>query len=165
LSPSQVHQAALLIICRLLHPARERETATWAKETSALGELLGADFQHLSNNALYRLADFLEAQRPEIETRLPHNAQALFALGEKIILYDLTNTYLTGHAHESSLGQRGHSKEKRMDRPLLTLALVLDGVGFPKASRVFTGNVSEPATLMEMLQSLRQEVAPPDSLF
>jgi transposase len=165
LSPVQIHQAALLIIGRLLHPASERETAAWAKDTSALGELLGADFQHLSNNALYRLADLLVAQRSEIETRLADNAQALFALGEKIILYDLTNTYLTGRAHESSLGQRGHSKEKRMDRPLLTLALVLDGDGFPKASRVFPGNVSEPATLMEMLQTLRQEGTQPDSLF
>jgi transposase len=164
LSPIQVQQAALLIIGRLLHPASERQTAVWAKELSALGELLGADFRRLSHNALYRLADLLTARRHEIETRLAQNAQALFALGEKIILYDLTNTYLTGRAHENSLGQRGHSKEKRQDRPLLTLALVLDGDGFPKASRVFPGNVSEPGTLAEMLRTLHQEVSRPDEL-
>lgn len=165
-SPAQVQQVALLIIGRLLHPASERQTAVWAKELSALGELLGADFRRLSHNALYRLADLLTARRPEIETRLAQNARARFALGEKIILYDLTNTYLTGRAHENSLGQRGHSKEKRQDRPLLTLALVLDGDGFPKASRVFPGNVSEPGTLAEMLRTLRQEVIrPPADLF
>ncbi len=165
LNQSQVHQAALLIIGRLLHPASERQTAVWAKEISALGELLGADFRHLSNNALYRLADLLVARRDEIETRLAQQARSLFSLGEKIILYDLTNTYLTGRAHESSLGKRGHSKQKRNDRPLLTLALVLDGDGFPKASRVFPGNVSEPGTLMEMLHLLRQEVQPPPALW
>jgi transposase len=165
LSSSQVHQAALLIIGRLLHPASERQTAVWAKEISALGELLGANFQHLSNNALYRLADLLVARRTAIETHLARQAQKLFSLGEKIILYDLTNTYLAGRAHENTLGQRGHSKEKRKDRPLLTLALVLDGDGFPKASRVFPGNVSEPGTLMEMLQALRQEVEQPAPLF
>ena len=125
------------------------------------GRTAGRRFPHLSNNVLYRPADLLTAGDAEIETRLAQQAKALFSLGEKIILYDLTNTYLTGRAHENSLGQRGHSKEKRRDRPLLTLALVLDDDGFPKASRVFPGNVSEPGTLMEMLHALRQEVEPP----
>ncbi|MBW2135866.1 MAG: IS1634 family transposase [Deltaproteobacteria bacterium] len=164
-SQSQLQQAALLIIGRLLHPASERQTALWAQEISALGELLGADFRYLSNNALYRLSDLLVAHRGEIETRLADNARKRFSLGEKIILYDLTNTYLTGRAHESRLGQRGHSKEKRKDRPLLTLALVLDGDGFPKTSRVFPGNVSEPGTLAEMLRTLRPDLEQPAFLF
>ena len=132
---------------------------------SALGEILGADFKNLSNNALYRLADLLVAHRAEIEVGLARAARELFSLGEKIILYDLTNTYMAGRVQASSLGQRGHSKEKKHDRPLLTLALVLDGDGFPKASRVFPGNVSEPGTLMEMLQTLREELAAAPPLF
>ena len=47
----------------------------------------------------------------------------------------------------------------------MTLALVLDGDGFPKASRVFPGNVSEPGTLMEMLQTIREEMAAAPPLF
>lgn len=154
LSPVQVQQAALLIIGRLLHPASERDTALWAREISALGELLNTDFRRLSNNSLYRLSDRLVAHRPEIERRLAQKEKAWFTLEEKIILYDLTNTYLTGNAWESSLARRGRSKEKRRDCPLLTLALVVDEDGFPKASRVFPGNVGEPGTLKEMLQAL-----------
>lgn len=154
LSPAQVQEAALLIIGRLLHPASERDTALWAKEISALGELLSTDFQRLSNNSLYRLSDQLVAHRSEIEGRLAQREKAIFSLEEKIILYDLTNTYLTGQAGESSLARRGRCKHKRRDCPLLTLALVLDEDGFPKASRVFPGNVGEPGTLKEMLQAL-----------
>ena len=40
---------------------------------------------------------------------------------------------------------------------MLTLALVLDEDGFPKASRIFPGNVSEPKTLKEMLLTLKRE--------
>lgn len=160
LSPAQVRQAALLIIGRLLHPASERETARWAQETSALGEMLDARFHLLSNNALYRLSDRLAAHRQEIEARLAQTARERFSLGEKIILYDLTNTYLTGAARHSDLARRGHSKEKRTDCPLLTLALVLDEDGFPKASRVFAGNVGEPGTLKEMLTALNHDRAP-----
>ncbi|MBW2149095.1 MAG: hypothetical protein JRG73_19110, partial [Deltaproteobacteria bacterium] len=70
LKHEQIHKAALLVIGRLLHPASERETALWAKRISGLEELPGADFQHLSNNALYRLSDQLVEYREEIERRL-----------------------------------------------------------------------------------------------
>jgi hypothetical protein len=66
----QIHKAALLIIGRLTHPASERETALWGKKISALPELLGADFEHLSNNALYRTSDQLVKHSHEIEKGL-----------------------------------------------------------------------------------------------
>jgi hypothetical protein len=43
--------------------------------------------------------------------------------------------------------QRGRSKEKRTDCPLVTLGLVPDGSGFVRRSQTFAGNVSEAATL------------------
>jgi len=151
----RIHQAALLIIGRLLHPSSERETAMWGKELSALDELLGADFEHLSNNALYRISDELVKHRDDIENLLAQRERETLGLGEKIILYDLTNTYLTGRAHESSRAHRGHSKEKRDDRPLLTLALVLDEDGFPKKSQVLAGNASEPDSLKGFLKAYK----------
>ena len=151
----RIHQAALLIIGRLLHPSSERETAMWGKELSALDELLGADFEHLSNNALYRISDELVKHRDDIENLLAQRERETLGLGEKIILYDLTNTYLTGRAHESSRAHRGHSKEKRDDRPLLTLALVLDEDGFPKKSQVLAGNASEPDSLKGFLEAYK----------
>jgi len=165
LTEEHIHQAALLIIGRLLHPSSERETAIWVKEISALGELLGADFRHLSNNALYRLSDELVRHREEIENLLAKRERESFGLEEKIILYDLTNTYLEGSAHESSRAMRGHSKEKRSDRPLLTLALVLDEDGFPKKSKVLPGNASEPDSLKEFLKEYKSDLALRQPLF
>ena len=59
LTQEEIDRTALLTAGRLLHPASEKETDLWAREFSALDELLGVDFQHLSNNALYRLSDKL----------------------------------------------------------------------------------------------------------
>ena len=160
LGREEINRVALLVIGRLLKPASERKTALWARQTSAIGELVGSDFTHLSNNALYRLCDVLVEHRPEIERRLAEREKALCRLEEKIILYDLTNAYLTGRAHESRLAKHGHSKEKRSDCPLLTLALVVDEDGFPKASRVLSGSVSEPQTLAEFLRLLQVEQPP-----
>lgn len=155
LGREEIDKVALLVMGRLLHPASERGTTLWGQGISALGELLGADFGHLGNNSLYRTSDRLVEHRDEIERELAQRERDLLQLGEKIILYDLTNSYLTGRAHESTQARYGRSKEKRSDCPLLTLALVLDEDGFPKASRLLPGNVSEPGTLEYFLRTLK----------
>lgn len=48
----------------------------------------------------------------------------------------------------------GHSKVKRTDCPLVTLALVLDNSDFSKKSTAFEGNVSESKTLAKMIKGL-----------
>jgi transposase len=158
LSPEQIQQAALLVIGRLLHPDSERETAIWAKELSGLDEMLGTSFEHLANNTLYRLSDRLLAKRDDMERWLSDTERNLYQLKERIILYDLTNTYLEGNAAASTLSQRGRSKEKRSDCPLLTLALVVDEDGFPKRSRILKGNVSEPGTLKDFLEAYEKQL-------
>jgi transposase len=45
-------------------------------------------------------------------------------------------------------------KRSLTDLPLVTLGLVVDADGFPKKSGFFDGNVSEPATIKDMLSSL-----------
>lgn len=45
--------------------------------------------------------------------------------------------------------QRGHSKEKRSDCPLVTLGPILDGNGFVRRSWMFAGNVCESATFKQ----------------
>jgi transposase len=149
-SEKQIKLTALLIIGRLVRPASERKTLWWAKRVSGMDELLGTKFTNLHHNALYRTSDLLLAQKSEIEKRLREEERDLFCLEEKIILYDLTNTYFEGKSYGEEITY-GKSKDKRYDCPLLTLGLVLDGDGFPKVSEIFPGNVSEPETLEEVL--------------
>ena len=73
----------------------------------------------------------------------------------------LTNTFFEGAAAAQPKAERGHSKEKRGDCPLLTLGLVLDGSGFVRRSEVFSGAVNEDKTLASMLEALG---APSDAL-
>ena len=74
-----------------------------------------------------------------------------------MILYDLTNTYFESPKRGSKIAKYGKSKEKRTDCPLVTLALIVDGYGFPKTSRILKGNVSEPETLWEILEELDEQ--------
>jgi hypothetical protein len=146
--------AAGLLIGRMAAPGSELATWRWLRERSALGELLGADFEAMPLIRLYRTADLLLRHREAIEAALFGRIQDLFELPVSVTLYDLTNTYFEGDADANPKAARGRSKEKRADCKLVTLGLVLDGSGFVRRSRLFAGNVAEGATLQEMLKGL-----------
>ena len=142
------------IIARMARPGSERATRRWLGERSALGELLEVDFETMGPMQLYRASDALMAHREAIERHLFDQAMGLFDLHPTVTLYDLTNTFFEGEAARQPKAKRGHSKDKRSDCPLLTLALVLDASGFVHRSQVFAGNVREHYTLAEMLDAL-----------
>ena len=154
LNATQCAVAIGTIIARMAAPGSELFTHKWLKEHSGLGELLGCDFSVISLMGLYRISDHLFKHKKELERFLYQNECTLFELDEVITLYDLTNTYFEGSGQGNTNAAFGRSKEKRSDCPLVTLALVLDGSGFPKRSEIFPGNASEPATLSEMLEKL-----------
>ena len=158
LNRPQIAAAVGNIIGRMAHPGSELATHAWLQQRSALGELIGYDFEAMDLNRLYRASDALYKHREALQDHLFAQAQQIFGFGQTITLYDLTNTYFEGIAAGVSKAKRGHSKECRSDCPLVTLAMVLDGSGFPRRSRVFAGNASEPASLKEMLSGL---TAPP----
>jgi transposase len=120
-----------------------------------MDELMGVDFSSVSLDSVYKASDLLLKNKEALEEHLRRTEGQLFALEEKIILYDLTNTFFEGTGkYNPKARYGGKSKEKRNDCPLVTLGLVLDMQGFPKKSRIFEGNVSEPKTLETMIKKL-----------
>jgi len=142
------------LIGRMAAPGSELATWRWLGERSALGELLGVNFDTMPLMQLYRTSDLLIRHRDEIEEALFGRIQDLFGLPVTVTLYDLTNTYFEGTAAGIPKAARGRSKEKRSDCPLVTLGLVLDGSGFVPRSKMFAGNVAECTTLEDMLKGL-----------
>jgi len=142
------------LIGRMAAPGSELATWRWLGERSALGELLGVNFDAMPVMQLYRASDLLIRHRDNIEEALFTRIRDLFALPVTVTLYDLTNTYFEGAATGNPQAARGRSKEKRSDCPLVTLGLVLDGSGFVRRSKMFAGNVAESTTLADMLKGL-----------
>ena len=94
------------IVGRLACPASERATHAWLCERSALGELLGVDFERMGAMQLYRASDALLKHRAAIETHLFERAMDLFDLAPTVTLYDLTNT-LRGRGRRAAAGAAG----------------------------------------------------------
>ena len=149
----QVDYAKMLITGRLVHPSSERETARWISENSSICELLGSK-DNVYDNILHRTSVKIWANQDKIEQKLAKKAREIFNLKETIILYDLSNTYFESSKKDSDIAKFGRSKDKRNDRPIITLALTVDCDGFPKQSKILKGNISEPSTLKSMLDEL-----------
>ena len=141
----------------MIVPGSERSTHYWLQNLSALGELIDFDFSLVTLDRLYKASDHLLKHKEKIEAHLRKVEIEMFGLEERIILYDLTNTFFEGTGKYNPKAKYGRSKEKRSDCLLVTLGLVLDRQGFPKRSKIFEGNISEPGTLETMIKGLSDE--------
>ena len=143
-----------MVIARMIHPSSERAALNWLETNSATLELLRLDTgKGLKLDKLYRLSDVVVKHHRTIEDALFASQRNLFGTSGAVLFYDLTNTHMTGRS-ASKLARFGRSKQKRNDCPLVTLGLATDEGGFPRRSNVLPGNVSEPGTLLEALDSL-----------
>ena len=153
-SPRDASVATALVTARMLHPSSEREALRWLEAGSATLELLGLDTgQGLSLSKLYRTGDLLWTHRERLQQGLFARERELLELPATIVFYDLSNTHYTGGENQT-LRRFGRSKQKRSDCPLVSLALALDGAGFPRRCEILAGNVSEPGTLRDALERL-----------
>ncbi len=120
----QLAAATGTIIGRMCQPGSELATHYRLQNVSGLGELIDYDFNKINLYQMYKISDQLLNNKEAIENHLYLQEKNLFGFQETITLYDLTNTYFEGSGKANKLGKRGHSKEKRSDCPLVTLALV-----------------------------------------
>ena len=151
----QVNSAIGTLVAKIAKPSSDIKTYNWLCSTSAINEILGCDFNQVSSNNIYRVADKLFSCKDELEVHLYNKQKEIFNYDETITLYDLTNTYFEGSAEDIERAKRGRSKEKRSDAPLVTLGVMLDSSGFVRKSEIFDGNIGEPTTFKGMLDKLK----------
>ena len=131
------------IVCRAVYPASELKTVRYIQENSAICELLGLDAAKVTKDNLYSISHRLYREHEGLEEHLSRKTGELFKLQDKIIIFDLTNTYFEGNMRNSELARHGRSKEKRSDCPLIVLALVVNAEGFIKYSAIYQGNMAD----------------------
>jgi len=151
---TQIKLASTQIISRAVYPASELKTCSWIKENSAICEVTGYDMEQITKDKLYESALKLYEVKDGLEKHLSQRTNHLFNLEDKIILYDLTNTYFEGRKQNSSLAQFGRSKEKRNDAKLVVLAMVVNVEGFIKYTAIHEGNIADCNTLSVMIDKL-----------
>ena len=154
--------ATALVVAHMVHPSNERETHAWLTQASATLELLGLESARpLAPSKLDRIGNLLWRHRDALEAALFQRERTLLDRPPTLVFYDLTPMHSNGRPRGDL--RPGRSKQKHKERPLMTLALALDGAGFPGRSEILPGNVSEPDTLegaLRRLEELPHEAGP-----
>lgn len=158
-SEDKASLACTHIISRTVYPASELKTTSYIKENSAICELTSFDREKISKDRLYSISHKLYSVKDRLEQYLSRQTNELFDLEDRIILYDLTNTYFEGQMKNSRLAKFGRSKEKRSDARLVVLAAVINREGFLKYSNIFQGNMSDSKTLGTVIEALSQQTS------
>ena len=152
--PEHIQLALTHIVSRATYPASELRTSQWIKENSAVCELTGYPTEKITKDKLYDISKCLYKVKEDLEKHLSKCTNELFDLTDKIILYDLTNTYFEGSMRSSKKAKFGKSKEKRNDARLIVLAVVVNTEGFLKYSQIFEGNIADSKTLKQIICEL-----------
>lgn len=90
----------------------------WLRRNTALAE-------KITRRHLYKVSRMLYRDKGVIEKHLSVRTGELFASEDKILLYDLTNTYFEGRKTSSEKALFGPSKEKRFDAKLIYVSVSL----------------------------------------
>jgi hypothetical protein len=155
----EINLALTHVISRAVYPASELRTTHWIQQNSAVCELTNYPLEKITKDKLYNISHCLYKVKDELEQHLSKRTNELFDLQDKIIIYDLTNTYYEGKMQGSVLAKYGRSKEKRTDAKIVVLAVVVNAEGFLKYSQVFEGNMSDSASLEKIIKQLSERTA------
>jgi len=98
--------ACAMVLNRLIAPASEHAMPGWMRRT-ALGDVLGFDFDELDEDRLYRVLDKLHPHRASIESELVVRERSLFNLDSTVYLYDVTSSYFEGLCPYNDKVKRG----------------------------------------------------------
>ena len=146
--------AVMQIIARAIYPYSEYRTVKYLRDNTALAEMFHIPKERLTKDALYKSALRLWDVHRRMEDWLHERVTSMFHLEEKILLLDITNTYMEGRMAGSRLCFFGRSKEKRSDCKLVVLAAVVNTEGLIVRTMIYEGNRQDVTTLQEVVGTL-----------
>jgi transposase len=146
-----------LVAYRLIDPGSEWRLHRQWFERSAMGDLLGEEFDLVQKDNLYRCLDKLLAHKTELFSFLQQRWKTLFDARFEVLLYDLTSTYFECDPPESGKRRHGYSRDKRSDCVQVVIALIVTPDGLPLAYEVMAGNTSDKTTLRDFLQRIKAQ--------
>jgi hypothetical protein len=153
----EIQMALLTIISRAVLCSSEHKTAQLLEQNTALYELFATIKTPPNRFSLYNMAHKLSGCFDDFTDHVYEQSLDMFNLKDTLMIYDLTNTYFKGRKLGSVLAKFGRSKEKRSDCKLMSFSAVVNEYGFLRYSKILQGNISESATLMEVIRELKSK--------
>ena len=152
----------LAALNRAVRPRSKRGWASWARQTSLERLFPGLEIDSMTSQFFWDQMDRVpvEALRA-IEDDLVRALVSELGVELDTLLYDTTNffTYINTTNSRCTVAQRGHSKQKRADLRIFSLALLVTRDGqVPLLSHVYEGNTVDSRSFPSMLTRIRERL-------
>jgi len=142
--------ALALIIARVCRPGSKLATTRWWADTT-LAEDLGV--AAASTDEVYAAMDWLVGRQDAIESKLVRTHLAGAANPDRLALFDLSSSWVTGR--HCPLAARGYSRDGKKGLPQIEYGLLTDPDGRPVAVRVFPGNTADPTAFTTIVEAVK----------
>jgi transposase len=113
----------------------------------------------ITHKHLYATADLLYKHKKQIDNHIYKCVTNMFDLKDKLVIFDISNTYFETRKSNSKIAKHGRSKQKRSDCPLVVFTGVINAEGFIRHSRIYQGNTPDTATLADMIDDLSEHTS------
>jgi hypothetical protein len=142
--------AFALIVARVCRPASKLATTRWWVDTTLAHDL---GIAQASTDEVYGALDWLVAQQDGIEAKLARRHLSGAANPDRLALFDLSSSWMTGHC--CPLAARGYSRDGKKGLPQIEYGLLTDPEGRPVAVRVLAGNTADPTAFAQIATDVR----------
>jgi len=159
MTSAQVKKALISITARAVYSVSEHKTAQILKTNSEL-QMLYNYKKAIDHKQLYAVSDLLYSRKADIDNYLYYKVSTMFDIKDKLVIFDISNTYFETSKNNSKIAKYGRSKEKRTDCPLVVFTGVINSHGFIRHSRIYQGNKPDTKTLSDMIQDLKEHAPP-----
>ena len=159
MSDEQNKKALIVIAEKAIYSASEYKTSQILEKNSELSACFGYE-KKITHKQLYSVSDVLYKHKSSIDKYLYNRITDMFDIKDKLVIFDISNTYFETRKSQSKITKYGRSKEKRNDCPLVVFTGVINSQGFIRHSRIYEGNKSDITTLSDMISDLEKHSSP-----
>ncbi|WP_434619462.1 IS1634 family transposase [Arthrobacter sp. A5] len=142
--------ALALVIARVCRPGSKLATTRWWADTTLAVDL---GLTAAGTDEVYAAMDWLETRQESIEKALAKKHLSPGANPDRLALFDLSSSWVTGH--HCPLAARGYSRDGKKGLPQIEYGLLTDPEGRPVSVRVVPGNTADPTAFEALAKDLK----------
>ncbi|WP_211879861.1 IS1634 family transposase [Pseudarthrobacter albicanus] len=142
--------AFALVIARVCRPGSKLATTRWWADTTLASDLGVAG---ATTDEVYAAMDWLAGRQDAIEKTLASRHLSPEANPDRLALFDLSSSWVTGH--KCPLAARGYSRDGKKGLEQIEYGLLTDPAGRPVSVRVVPGNTADPAAFEQLAKDFK----------
>jgi transposase len=155
-----VSSVLAMLIGRIIY-AGSKLSLSHMGELTCLWELCGIDGRVDVDKHCYLPMDKLLSRQEAIQQKLA----AKHLSDGKLVLYDITSSYLEGEYNNSQIVDFGYNRDGKKGHEQIVIGLICNSIGCPVGVEVFSGNTKDGTTVTKKIDEIKKMYGIKEAVF